>query len=258
MANSYTQTGQIKQVNGENSGTWGTYENTNFDINALLVGGQSSVSLSGTDVTVTNADGVADQGKNRVFLCTGILSASINLIFPLKAREYIIVNNCTGAFTLTAKPASGTGVVIPQTTTGTGGLMIYCDGTNMVQSVALKALGGISLSVANVYTAQQNFGTQTLTYGGTIAWNLATQQVASIAMAGNATLSNPSNMVDGGTYILKVTQDATGSRILSYAANYNFGASGAPVLTITPSLSDYLTFISDGTKMNFVGIARGF
>ena len=64
-------------------------------------------------------------------------------------------------------------------------------------------------------------------------------------------------MVDGGTYIVRVTQDGTGTRTLAYGAAYDWGAEGAPTLTTTASKTDILTFVSDGTSM-FGVAAKGF
>lgn len=99
------------------------------------------------------------------------------------------------------------------------------------------------------YTKQQNFGTATLADGANISWNLDDAQSAKVTLEGNRTLDNPTNMVDGGTYVLRVKQDATGSRTLSFGSAYDFGEAGEPVLTTTANKVDILTFISDGTKM---------
>jgi len=105
-------------------------------------------------------------------------------------------------------------------------------------------------NVAQEYTAQQNFNATTLTDGASIAWNLNTNQVAKVTLAGNRTLVNPTNMKDGATYILKVIQDATGSRTLAYGTAYKWPGGTAPTLSTAANAVDYLTFISDGTSMH--------
>lgn len=103
--------------------------------------------------------------------------------------------------------------------------------------------------VAAVTTAQHNFGTSALTDGASVAWNLATQQQASLAIAGNRALANPTNMVNGGRYSLKVTQDSTGSRTLSYGSAYLWENGPTPTLSTNPGDVDVLEFWSDGTYM---------
>lgn len=120
-------------------------------------------------------------------------------------------------------------------------------------ALALKA----SLASVNVYTAQQNFQTVGLTDGASIAWNLNTAQVASVTLGGNRTLANPTNLVNGGTYILRVTQDGTGTRTLAYGSAYKWAGGVAPVLSIVAGSVDILTFISDGTNM-YGTIQKGF
>lgn len=107
---------------------------------------------------------------------------------------------------------------------------------------------------AGVYTAQQNFGTATLTDAASITWNLATQQVATVTLAGNRTLENPTNRVNGGTYIVIVKQDATGSRTLAYGTAYKWPGGTAPTLSTGANAVDIITFISDGTNMYAVAV----
>lgn len=107
------------------------------------------------------------------------------------------------------------------------------------------------------YTKQQNFGTTTLTDGANISWDLDDNQVSKVTLAGNRTLDNPTNMVDGGTYILRVIQDATGSRTLAYGSAYRWVGGAAPTLSTGANAVDYITFVSDGTNMDGV-TSKGF
>ena len=109
------------------------------------------------------------------------------------------------------------------------------------------------LGTAQEYTRTHNFNATTLTDGANISWDLSQNQVASVTLAGNRTLSNPTNQVDGAIYILIVKQDATGGRTLAFSSNYKFAGGSAPSLTTTASKADVLTFVSDGTNM--MGVA---
>lgn len=100
------------------------------------------------------------------------------------------------------------------------------------------------------YTASHNFKTTSLTDAPSIVWDLASNQVASVTLAGNRTLANPTGMRNGGVYILFVKQDNQGGRTLIYGSNFAWTAGNtAPTLTATPNRLDILTFISDGSKM---------
>lgn len=64
--------------------------------------------LTGGTRTLTPTEAAA-----RVVRIAGTLTSNLQLVFPDEEGEWRIVNSCTGAFTVTAKTASGTGVVIP-------------------------------------------------------------------------------------------------------------------------------------------------
>lgn len=102
-----------------------------------------------------------------------------------------------------------------------------------------------------LYLAQQNFGSATLTNGASIGWDLNTQQVATLTIntAGVHTLTNATNMVNGGTYVLIVKQDATGGRTLAYGGAYKWPGGSVPILSTVANSVDIITFVSDGTNM---------
>lgn len=139
---------------------------------------------------------------------------------------------------------------VAYTTFGT----LTANNTPTFDLAAATTKGGVGIATLNTNTwvQQQAFGTQTLTDAATIAWNLQTQQTAKVTLGGNRTLGAPTNMIDGGTYILKVTQDGTGSRTLAYNAVFKWPGGTVPVLSTAAGAYDYLTFVSDGTNMNGV------
>lgn len=168
----------------------------------------------------------------------------------------------TGATTLTGVLKGNGTSAFTAATAGTD----YCAATS--GSSVLKGSSGnttaatagtdyVAPGTKTTFTAQQNFGTATLTDAATIAWNLDSAQVAKVTLGGNRTLGLPTNMVDGGTYILRVIQDGTGSRTLAYNAAFKWPSGTAPVLSTAAGAIDILTFISDGSNM--YGIAqKGF
>lgn len=84
--------------------------------------GSTSVAMTNANVTLTPL-----QAARSLIVITGTLSASLNLIFPAYIKQWLVINNATGAFTVTAKTTGGSGVVI-----STGGTQIvYGDGTNI-------------------------------------------------------------------------------------------------------------------------------
>lgn len=88
------------------------------------IGGTLSKSVAGgSNVTLT-----AVEAGNGILYFSGALTANIAVILPaLPTRTWLIGNGTTGAFTLTVKTASGTGIVVTQ------GLytFVYSNGTSI-------------------------------------------------------------------------------------------------------------------------------
>lgn len=99
------------QATGENIGTWGTLLNAVLSILDLNLGGRLALNVAGAaDVNLT-----AVQERNAYILMTGILTGNINVVFQTAQGGFFLLDNrSTGAFTITAKPSGGTGVVVPQ------------------------------------------------------------------------------------------------------------------------------------------------
>ena len=117
------------------------------------------------------------------------------------------------------------------------------------------------LSATDVYTSAVAIGVDTLlgkqlhigtaavadivslTDGTNIAVDLNAGQNFAVQLGGNRTLSNPTNCVAGQTGSIFVIQDGTGSRTLSFAANYKFPGATAPTLTTTAGQTDRIDYI---------------
>lgn len=112
-----------------------------------------------------------------------------------------------------------------------------------------------SLHNAQEYSATQNFNATTLTDGATINWDASANQVTSVTLGGNRTFAAPTNMVDGGAYVLIVVQDGTGSRTITWNSVFKWVGGTAPTLTTTASARDQFVFVSNGTNMYEIGRA---
>jgi hypothetical protein len=131
----------------------------------------------------------------------------------------------------------------------------WLDSSISITGLSTSATGTVlTLSDSNILFAKKGyFAEQTLTDGATIDWNLSTQQVAKVTLAGNRTLNAPSNQQAGAFYSLAIIQDGTGSRTLTFNSAYKFTGAVAPVLTTTASAKDIIIFKSDGTNLLEVG-----
>ena len=131
----------------------------------------------------------------------------------------------------------------------------WLDSSVTITGLSTSATGTVlTLSDSNILFAKKGyFAEQTLTDGATIDWNLSTQQVAKVTLAGNRTLNAPTNQQAGAFYSLAIIQDGTGSRTLTFNSAYKFTGALAPTLTTTASAKDIIIFKSDGTNLLEVG-----
>ena len=88
------------------------------------------VTVTTADVTLTAAQARVDEIK-----ATGTLTGNRAIIVPAVAWSWIVDNATGGAYNLTVKTASGSGVVITQGKR----MLVHCDGTNVVASVTDRA-----------------------------------------------------------------------------------------------------------------------
>ena len=106
-----------------------------------------------------------------------------------------------------------------------------------------KIIGGIQLD------SQSNSPVYSLTDAATITPDWDNGSMQSVTIAGNRTIANPSNKKDGSTYILKIKQDSTGSRTLTWGTDYKWAGGTAPTLTTTANAVDIITFFCDGISL---------
>lgn len=111
-----------------------------------------------------------------------------------------------------------------------------------------ESVGNITFDVLKYKQAQATV--QTFTSAVTITPDFNLGQMATLTLATNATLANPTNLKIGSTIQIMVKQDATGSRTLAYGTNYKFASGIAPALSTTANAVDILTLSSfDGINI---------
>jgi hypothetical protein len=120
------------QATGENSGTWGQITNTNLTILEQAIAGYEAVAIT-TGATLTFTNGAVSNGKNQVLKLIGTIAGAVNVVVPdTLTKAYVIDNATSGAYTVTVKTTSGTGVTWAAADKGTK--MVYSDGTNVVDT----------------------------------------------------------------------------------------------------------------------------
>jgi hypothetical protein len=124
--------------------------------------GFTAVAVTGGVTTLSRA-----QFRRGVIVVSGALAGNAQIIMPSGTteglRSWLIVNNCSGSFSLTVKTAAGTGVAIPA-----GGFAgpteVYGDGTNIYPTVAPITLPTDVNPTANTIALRNNSGYLFATY----------------------------------------------------------------------------------------------
>ena len=133
MASTYTLNNGLEKIGtGDQSGTWGTTTNTNFDIIDRTTNGVGAISLSGTTHALTTTDGAASDGHYKVLVFGGSISATNTItIGPNDQDKLYFIKNGTGQ-SIIIKQGSGATVTI---TTGKTAI-VYADGAGSGAAVA--------------------------------------------------------------------------------------------------------------------------
>lgn len=109
--------------------------------------------------------------------------------------------------------------------------------------------GALTGLADNDHPQYQRVLVQTLSDGANIAWDLNLGGQAVVTLGGNRTLDNPTNLVAGAIYTLRVIQDGTGTRLLTFDTAYLWPKDVPPTLSATAGATDVLVFLCDGTNM---------
>ncbi|WP_233343469.1 hypothetical protein [Burkholderia cepacia] len=211
--------------------------------------GFSAISgLTNVNVTLTPAQAM----KSRIVL-TGALTGNVQIILPTWTREWTVVNNTTGAFTITAKTASGTGVAIPA-----GAARVVCDGTNVTQpaeSIASATLASHALTAGQIGAigSQGNLPINTSAkVNGVNAANLLFNGSGEFGNAGwlAANFASTSGGFGEGTIFLNGAAITSGASLYDQANNFACGSGVA--LTLSAEVS------AGGLTAGFAAVGADF
>jgi hypothetical protein len=177
MASTYTSELRIEKIaTGEQSGTWGTTTNTQYDMWEAAISGTSTVAFAsdGND-TLTTANGSDDEARHAVINLSGgsTLTATREMVCPTSSKLYIVDNNTTGGQSVTFKTSAGSGITIPNGQR----MFLYCDGTNVVNAFdyftaittpLATITGGTITGITALAVADGGTGASTFTDGGVL------------------------------------------------------------------------------------------
>jgi microcystin-dependent protein len=113
---------------GLHSGDWGTQTEGNLQKLESAIVGQLTTTTTGGTITLSD-----DQARNGILAFNGVLTSNLIVVVPARSKGWTILNQTTGAFTVTLKSAAGgtNTITIPANSCA----LYYCDAT-LVYSVA--------------------------------------------------------------------------------------------------------------------------
>ena len=245
-------------VNGYLTSTdWTTFNNKGSgsvtSVAALTLG------TTGTDLSSTVATGTTTP-----VITLNVPTASASNRGALSSADWTTFNNKGSGSVTSASVVSANGFAgTVATSTTTPAITISTSITGVLKgnataiSAATAGTDYVAPGTATNFTAQQYFGTSTLTDGATISWAASTAQVATVTIAGNRTMAAPSGLVSGAFYALNVIQDATGSRTMTWNTVFKWTGGSAPTLSTAANAKDFFVFRSDGTNLYEQGRSLG-
>jgi hypothetical protein len=272
MASTYSTDLAIElMTTGENSGTWGTKTNTNWQLIEQAVAGYQAVSIAGgaqtTALAMTNA--TLSNARNAVISLTGTITGNQIVTIPDGVQKtYIIFNNTSGAFTVLFKNVSGTGFTWSAADKGTR--VLYSDGTNIydtgiVSLTGVQTLTNKTLTLPTIASSGSIIDANTNPY---VTFAQTTSAVNQITVTNAATTNNPSISATGtdsnvgltlagkGTGLIKLTSggyfpDAT----LTFGTTITWDVSTSPVAKVTLTASTgTLSAPTNGVAGQFISL----
>jgi hypothetical protein len=152
---------------------------------------------------------------------------------------------------------NGTNVVVA----GIGSGLQFTANTLSVSGVVLTTTNQ-SVSGVKTFADALDLSVQTLTDSATIAVDAAAANKFHVTLAGNRTIANPTNAVDGRLVIFRLQQDATGNRVITWGSDYRFRgdlAAANVVLSTTANITDRIAFEyhADDAKWDCISFIKG-
>lgn len=205
---------------------------------------------TGSQLTATNYN---DDRDEIIAGVNDITNAQINAAAGIEASKISDTAVTLTATQTVSNKTLGTGTKVTQGSDGTGDTYYRAaDGT--FTRLAVGSTGQI-MTVAGglpswASTVTQSEAWTDATDGATITFNLASGASSAkkqrVTLGGNRTL-DLSNVGTGQAFILRLQQDATGSRTVTWFSTIRWSGGSAPTLTTTANKADVFGFIQTGT-----------
>lgn len=212
-------------LNGTNGAVWTKGGGAWADTGTVLLGQQGAQGDPGADGAVWSAGALPGDGLG--------LDGDFHLTAAGQVYQKVV-----GAWADTTVNIQGPqGLQGIQGNPGVDGEFTSADLATAAQIRA--AVANKLLDTASIYAAAAPVD---LTFGATIPWDMNTGIMFDLLMTGNGDLENPTNVQVGKTGVLRVVQDATGSRTLGLPSNVTMAESGAIELSTAANAEDLFSW----------------
>lgn len=209
---------------------------------------------------------LATTGSGNVVLSTSAVLTTPNLGTPSAV-------NLTNATVIPAAQLSG---VVPAANGGAGTIngALAANGSGLVSRAACSGLSNAGtgcstntgtsgavmplLTGNNTWSAGNTVTPSVMTFGATVTPNAALSNNFTMTATGNFTMVNPVNLGSGQALNFWITQDATGSRVVTWGTAYQAsGGSGTLVLSTAANAKDLVSCQSDTASTLTCSIQTG-
>ena len=257
MASSYSTSLKIQlMANGEDSNTWGTITNTNWNLIEQAVTGVQTITMSNANYTLSNLNGVSDEARNMVLVVGGTSSVSTTpynqVVAPLVNKFYVVTNNTAGGNPITIGASTGSIITVPNGTT----VQVYCDGTNFYSAQTASA-GNFDVNGNLTVNGTVTVGTTLAGFvptGALSMWPTNTAPSGYLLCTGTAvsrTTYAALFAIVGTTF--GAGDGSTTFNLPNYVNRMPFGASTAAVATVTGTINDGSTNAGTTLTVTLVG-----
>ena len=246
MASTYTvNSGIEKPGSGEQSGTWGTTTNTNFDIIDRVLNGVGTITLSGTTHTLTTSDGSLSDGHYKVLVLAGSPSGTNTItITPNDQDKLYLVNNTTSQSVIFTQGSGGNVTLVAGASA-----WLYADGGGsgaIVRQLPSDVVGDTSPQLGGNLDLNSNdiTGTGNINTTGTLT---VTGAISSGAIGTGSANITSTGTVQGGQFTLDNSSNdwtftvASNKLIISYSGTAKMELDTSGNLKVTGNVTAYGT-----------------
>ena len=282
MASTYTTNIRLtKQGDGDNANTWGEILNNVLSLVDQAVGSYTTITVGATSsVALTENQGSADQSRSAVLEIAGTVGGTHTSIFvylPAGAAKTYAIKNAVSANTTASDavilrvagqtqnvtiPTGGVGYFFTNgtsvdtlnaagfsaiTTTQADAKYVALAGSQTVTGAktftsAVTMTGNAAFTGSVQVSTAVNVNTVTLTDAASIVPSFDAGNTFVVTLGGNRTLAAPTSANIGQSGSIRIIQDATGSRTLSYNSAYQFVSGSAPTMDTSAGAQSILVF----------------